>query len=337
MTTGTVTGTFVDRVGGTDAAAVGRVTFAPSVPRLLDAAGEIVLPDRVVCTLDSSGAFSTVLQATDDPALNPVDWTWSALVEVGVGRPWTFAFAVAGGSTQDLADIAPVPSSSGTPIVAGPAGAPGPAGPAGVDGDPGPPGATGPAGPAGATGPQGPPGDPASNIITSVNTQTGAVVLDATDVGAAAASDPRLSDARTPTAHAASHASAGADPVTPASIGAATAADITAAVETVSLGARSVSGATTIAVTPVVQELTLTGSVTFTLATPTASAKATLLTLSLIQDASGGKTVTWPAGLKWPGGTAPTLPTTANAESVVTLLWSSARGWRGFVSGLGMA
>lgn len=43
-------------------------------------------------------------------------------------------------------------------------------------------------------------------------------------------SDTRLSDARTPTAHAASHASAGSDPVTPASIGAATAADITAAV-----------------------------------------------------------------------------------------------------------
>lgn len=36
----------------------------------------------------------------------------------------------------------------------------------------------------GETGPQGPPGDPASNIVTSVNTQIGDVVLDANDVGA---------------------------------------------------------------------------------------------------------------------------------------------------------
>lgn len=42
----------------------------------------------------------------------------------------------------------------------------------------------GPAGPTGPQGPQGIPGDPASNIVTSVNTQIGDVVLDADDVGA---------------------------------------------------------------------------------------------------------------------------------------------------------
>lgn len=45
-------------------------------------------------------------------------------------------------------------------------------GPQGPQGEPGPPGA------------DGAPGDPASNIITSVNAQTGDVVLDAADVGA---------------------------------------------------------------------------------------------------------------------------------------------------------
>ena len=35
---------------------------------------------------------------------------------------------------------------------------------------------------AGPRGPQGIPGDPASNLVTSVNTQTGAVVLDTDDI-----------------------------------------------------------------------------------------------------------------------------------------------------------
>ena len=45
-------------------------------------------------------------------------------------------------------------------------------------------GATGPQGPQGIQGVQGPQGDPASNIVTSVNGQIGAVVLDSQDVGA---------------------------------------------------------------------------------------------------------------------------------------------------------
>ena len=90
-----------------------------------------------------------------------------------------------------------------------------------------------------------------SSAVASVNGHTGAVILDASDVGAdpagtaaaavadltlgeaatldvgtgagtvAAGDDPRLSDSRTPTSHAASLASAGTDPVTPAAIGAA--------------------------------------------------------------------------------------------------------------------
>jgi hypothetical protein len=57
-----------------------------------------------------------------------------------------------------------------------------------------------------------------------------------------------------------------------------------------------------------VQILTLTGNCTFTFPTATAGRSFFLL---LKQDATGGRTVTWPAAVKWPGGTAPTITSTA--------------------------
>lgn len=43
----------------------------------------------------------------------------------------------------------------------------------------------------------------------------------------------------------------------------------------------------------------------------TAPAKPGVYTLSLTQDSVGSRTATWPATVKWPAGTAPTLTTTA--------------------------
>jgi hypothetical protein len=57
---------------------------------------------------------------------------------------------------------------------------------------------------------------------------------------------------------------------------------------------------------------------TFTFTEP--SNPCTLM-LTLIQDATGSRTVTWPATVKWPGGTAPTLTTTANARDKIALDW----------------
>ena len=57
------------------------------------------------------------------------------------------------------------------------------------------------------------------------------------------------------------------------------------------------------------QILTLTGNCTFTFPTATAGKSFTLL---LKQDATGSRTVTWPAAVKWPGGTAPTITSTAS-------------------------
>lgn len=58
-----------------------------------------------------------------------------------------------------------------------------------------------------------------------------------------------------------------------------------------------------------IQLLTLTGNCTFTF--PTATAGKSFMIL-LKQDATGSRTVTWPAAVKWPSSTAPTLTTTAS-------------------------
>lgn len=57
------------------------------------------------------------------------------------------------------------------------------------------------------------------------------------------------------------------------------------------------------------QILTLTGNCTFTF--PTATAGKSFMIL-LKQDATGGRTATWPASVKWPSNTAPTITSTAS-------------------------
>lgn len=69
------------------------------------------------------------------------------------------------------------------------------------------------------------------------------------------------------------------------------------------------------------QRVTLTGNVTFTFSNPTDGA---LYTLTLAQDATGSRTVTWPATVIWAGGSAPTLTTTASYIDEITFLYNAA-------------
>lgn len=54
----------------------------------------------------------------------------------------------------------------------------------------------------------------------------------------------------------------------------------------------------------------------------------------LKQDATGSRTVTWFSGITWPGGTVPTLTTTANKKDVFNFLCISAGSYLGFTTGL---
>jgi hypothetical protein len=65
---------------------------------------------------------------------------------------------------------------------------------------------------------------------------------------------------------------------------------------------------------------TLTGNVVFTF---TAPGGITAVTLKLVQDATGGRTVTWPASVK----NAPTLTTTANTTSIISFYWDGLNYW----------
>lgn len=65
------------------------------------------------------------------------------------------------------------------------------------------------------------------------------------------------------------------------------------------------------------QKITLTGNVTFTFASPVAG---THYLLELTQDSTGSRTVTWPT-IRWQGGTAPTLTTTAAKTDLIVLIY----------------
>ncbi|MDV3199953.1 MAG: hypothetical protein Q8889_02400 [Candidatus Phytoplasma australasiaticum] len=80
---------------------------------------------------------------------------------------------------------------------------------------------------------------------------------------------------------------------------------------------------------------TLAGAVTFTLANG-ASGQSYTHTLLLVQDSTGGRTVTWPVGVRWHKGVKPTLTTTAGAYDLVHLLWTGAI-WVGILGGQALA
>ena len=77
-------------------------------------------------------------------------------------------------------------------------------------------------------------------------------------------------------------------------------------------------------------DLTLTGNCVLTYPAPSGGGQFTLF---LKQDATGSRTVTWPSSVRWAGGTAPTLTTTAGRTDVVAFL-SDGTYWLGFVGGL---
>jgi hypothetical protein len=79
-----------------------------------------------------------------------------------------------------------------------------------------------------------------------------------------------------------------------------------------------------------VQIITLGGNITYTFPTPVAG-KSFILVQK--QDATGGRTVTWPASVDWPSATAPTLTATALRADKFVFTAIDSSNWLGSVAG----
>jgi hypothetical protein len=213
------------------------VTGVRAVGYVASAEGEIVRPVRI--TPGTDGVWSADLLPNSGIESVAGDTLWAVMEGRALdGTPVrTHILVPESGGPYWLGDLRVDLSSTitggGTVVYApgeqGPAGADGATGP---EGPPGPAGATGPAGPAGAdgvdgdpgpTGPAGPKGDQGDTGPAGPQPPLGAAGAGA-DV-ALRSNDPSTTNARTPTAHAATHATDGSDPLTPAEIGAYPAVD----------------------------------------------------------------------------------------------------------------
>jgi hypothetical protein len=124
--------------------AKGFVIFTPSPIKLLDATASpapvTILPAPVVANLNADGYIEGYfgdagvrLVATDDPDINPEDWTWQVDFRLtdedntSISLP-SFSFELPADEIIDLTTVSPVPSNNGTFYIVGPTGPQGPVG-----------------------------------------------------------------------------------------------------------------------------------------------------------------------------------------------------------------
>lgn len=202
------------------------VTGKPAVGYVASVPGELVQPTPI--TPDTDGDWTVSLPANALIASDAGDTLWAiqegrakdgAPVVTYVVVPETGGPYWAGDIRADLSDtitgvgtVVYLPGPQGPAGPAGETGATGATGATGPAGPQGPQGATGAQGPAGPTGPEGPTGP--------AGPQPDLGAAGAGDDIALRSTDPTTTNPRTPTAHAASHATAGSDPLAPADIGA---------------------------------------------------------------------------------------------------------------------
>lgn len=319
---------------------VGTVTFIASATYVLDYTSSpnptTIMSTPIVCPLDVNGYIcapyvaagsplspGVTLVATDDPYLQPAGWTWTASFNLTdpLGNRANLpsqSFYVPTGATVDLTTVMNVAQSGGTVIIKGDPNvlsigtvsttSPGSSASATITG-------TTPAQTLNLSLPQGNPGPSNALSIGTVSTLAAGASATSTITGVSPTQTLNLG---IPQGIQGIQGNPG-DLVTVA-------------------GPANVSGAVDIsAVTfPSTRLWTLTGNITsLTLPTPASNISATF-TLIMTQDATGSRTVAWPASVKWPDGIAQQPATAAGTVSMFNLLWTGTQ-WLGMLGGKSFA
>jgi hypothetical protein len=108
---------------------------------------------------------------------------------------------------------------------------------------------------------------------------------------------------------------------------------LTAYAETVNAHGNTGTAATLALSSGNVITATLTGNCTFTFSTTGIPSGSYSFTLILANDATAGRTITWPASVKWPNATVPTRTTTGSRTDVYTFFTTDGgTSWLGNLS-----
>jgi hypothetical protein len=111
---GTITGRIItavkDTLDGPDTLpdsvpATGFVTFAPTSLLVSLVSDVIILPQPIVCALDTTGYFTVDLVSTDDPDISPINWAYNVSFTVNQGAIPSQTIYVPAGVTRDLSDV----------------------------------------------------------------------------------------------------------------------------------------------------------------------------------------------------------------------------------------
>jgi hypothetical protein len=115
LSTVTVNGTALRP--GTGEPLIGRITFTPEVPQIIDLGSGTLLTGSVAVAPDGSGNYQAIVLAPDSPGITPTGWTYRVDMDfVGVA-PNTFYIALSAAQpTVNMGDLIPVGPTTGNVV-----------------------------------------------------------------------------------------------------------------------------------------------------------------------------------------------------------------------------